>query len=65
MYYKEMKKKKPQIKLVNHTDNNIRDLKAKIRQLETMIYKMANDIDLSSSQLITLAQILDKRGVLK
>lgn len=57
-----MTKKKPQIKLA---DNRIRDLEAKIRQLETMIYKMANDIDLSSAQLITLSQILDKRGILK
>lgn len=60
-----MTKKKPQIKLAGAKNTNVLYLEAKIRQLETMIYKMANDIEFSSTQLITLAQILDKKGVLK
>ena len=58
-------KKKPQIKLANPVNKRMIDLEARIKQLETMIYRMANDIDLSTSQLITLSQILDKKGELK
>lgn len=60
-----MTKKKPQIKLASTKNNEILHLEAKIRMLETMIYKMANDIEFSTAQLITLAQILDKKRGIK
>lgn len=55
-----MASKKPQIKLANPVNKRMIDLEARIRMLESMIYKMANDIDLSTGQLLTLSQILDK-----
>ena len=55
-----MSKKKPQLKLATPKDKNTITLEAKVRMLESMIYRMANDITLNTAQLLTLAQILEK-----
>lgn len=58
-----MSKKKPPLKLATPKNKDVIWLESRIRFLEKIIYKMANDITLSDLELVTLAQILEKGDV--